>query len=316
MLSALITAAILVAGQTAEPPADAPPPAPTGEEQPAETEAPADAPAPSVAAPKASTGMEDEGERPPMAPAPQTPAAVPAPEPAAQPAAEQVPVVEQGVSAEQVVGTEPDAQICEKGATNRCFCPDGSAGAQRCMADLSGWDTCVCAGWNTFRTAPKIKVDPGQMADNPPLTHTEILPETEVEVPPEATSDDENDVYYAVPLSIVLPGAGQLFKGDVHKGLRFFAAWAGPLVLGPPLIGLSALVAVNAWLNYANYATFANQGRTGALASEQSLRNQNAAVGAGVVAAGVVGTTVAAGAVALTISGVAWGWSIIDALAE
>lgn len=36
------------------------------------------------------------------------------------------------------------APVCESGQQVECACPGGSAGAQRCRDDGSGWETCIC----------------------------------------------------------------------------------------------------------------------------------------------------------------------------
>jgi len=39
----------------------------------------------------------------------------------------------------------PDSsQVCEPGKQVDCACPGGSAGAQRCRDDGSGWEACIC----------------------------------------------------------------------------------------------------------------------------------------------------------------------------
>ena len=37
------------------------------------------------------------------------------------------------------------SQVCEPGKQEACACPGGSAGAQRCRDDGSGWETCFCS---------------------------------------------------------------------------------------------------------------------------------------------------------------------------
>ncbi|MBW2651702.1 MAG: hypothetical protein JRC57_01265, partial [Deltaproteobacteria bacterium] len=40
--------------------------------------------------------------------------------------------------------------VCEDGAEQECFCPDGTVGNQVCRSDGSGWESCDCTYYSVW----------------------------------------------------------------------------------------------------------------------------------------------------------------------
>ncbi len=40
--------------------------------------------------------------------------------------------------------------VCEDGAEQECFCPDGTVGNQVCRSDGSGWESCDCTTYSIW----------------------------------------------------------------------------------------------------------------------------------------------------------------------
>ena len=50
-----------------------------------------------------------------------------------------------------------DDEVCEPGETQPCTCTDGSAGAQSCNAEGTGWEECVCTGGDAALLLPSLE---------------------------------------------------------------------------------------------------------------------------------------------------------------
>jgi len=106
------------------------------------------------------------------------------------------------------------ATVCEPGQQVECACPGGSAGAQRCRDDGSGWETCICpdAAVDASHDAPADgSIDVGADADADSDSESvdavaDVFDESEIDAPDDAAEDVPDGTSEDAPSDVAQDG--------------------------------------------------------------------------------------------------------------